>query len=79
MEWCSPPYTHCTSTDPNNRPSADQLMRIFDIAFEKIYADNIKKLKLETQYCDPYEIDNMVEAKLTTDEYERMDRTMGVS
>ncbi|VDL60459.1 unnamed protein product [Hymenolepis diminuta] len=67
VRWYSPFLTNliarCTSTDINDRPSADQLMRIFDIAFEKIYADDIKKLKLETPYC---EIENVVEPKLNT-------------
>ncbi|VUZ53728.1 unnamed protein product [Hymenolepis diminuta] len=80
VRWYSPFLTNliarCTSTDINDRPSADQLMRIFDIAFEKIYADDIKKLKLETPYC---EIENVVEPKLNTHEHERVDRTTGDS
>nr|CUU97729.1 hypothetical transcript [Hymenolepis microstoma] len=39
------------------------LARIFDVALRKIYADDIKKLTLETRYCNPCEVNHTVEAK----------------
>nr|CDS27658.1 mitogen activated protein kinase kinase kinase 7 [Hymenolepis microstoma] len=45
----------CTSNERSNRPSAVQLAQIFDLALRKIYADDIKKLELETRYCNPCE------------------------
>lgn len=54
----------CTSNEPTNRPSAVQLARIFDIALRKIYADDIKKLALETRYCNPCEIEDSPDSTL---------------
>ncbi|KAM7536950.1 hypothetical protein Aperf_G00000074211 [Anoplocephala perfoliata] len=59
----NPPYltnliSLCTSDDPNNRPSAEQLVGIFDPIMEIVYADSIERLKIETPGSESCEIDD---------------------
>ncbi|KAM7536931.1 hypothetical protein Aperf_G00000074181 [Anoplocephala perfoliata] len=55
----------CTSEDPNNRPSAEQLVGIFDSLMKIVYADSIEKLKIDASSLDSCETDSDQDKTMT--------------